>query len=92
MLDFDPVHGEPRVPDPVRGCALATRHPLPPGLVAVATGVGRAALAVFAAATLAFVIFGFANAQPRSPGDAVRGEFRLGPGNQQPPGYVIPLG
>ena len=57
----------------------------------VATRVGRAAIALFAAATLAFVVFGFANAEPRSPGDPVRGEFRLGPGNQEPPGYVIPL-
>jgi hypothetical protein len=24
--------------------------------------------------------------------DAVPGEFRLGPGNQEPPGVVIPLG
>ena len=24
-------------------------------------------------------------------GDPVRGEFRLGPGNQEPTGYVIPL-
>ena len=57
----------------------------------VATRVSRAAIAVLAAATFAFVVFGFANAQTRSPGDPVRGEFRLGPGNQEPPGYVIPL-
>jgi len=57
----------------------------------VASRLSRAAIAVLAAATLAFVAFGFANAQPGGPGDAVRGEFRLAPGNQEPPGYVIPL-
>ena len=57
----------------------------------VATRVSRAAIAVLAAATLALVVFGFANAQSPGAGGPVRGEFRLGPGNQEPPGYVIPL-
>ena len=72
----------PRNASPVR----VTSRPL-----RVATRVSRAAIAVLAAATIAFVVFGFANAQLGSSGDPVRGEFRLGPGNQEPPGYVIPL-
>jgi len=51
----------------------------------------RAAIGVVVAAVLAIAIYGFANAQSPSAGDPVRGEFRLGPGLQQPPGYVIPL-
>jgi hypothetical protein len=52
----------------------------------------RVAIAFVAAATIAAAAIGFAqaaNAPVRT--DPVRGEFRLAPGNQEPPGYVIKL-
>ena len=57
----------------------------------------KAALVSAAAAVLLVAGIGIAQAIPAAPGsvanpDAVLGEFRLGPGNQQPPGYVVSLG
>jgi hypothetical protein len=72
----------PRDAVPARSGARARR---------VATYLYRAAVAALVAVTLALVVYGFASAQAPTAGDPVRGEFRLGPGNQQPPGYVIPL-
>jgi hypothetical protein len=56
----------------------------------------KAALVTAAAAFLLVAGIGFAQAVPAAPDrvtDAgpVRGEFRLGAGNQQPPGYEVPL-
>ena len=56
----------------------------------------KAVLVTAAAAILLVAGIGFANAVPTAPGSVsdgnpVPGEFRLGPGNQRPPGYVVPL-
>ncbi|HET9346896.1 MAG TPA: hypothetical protein VFO05_14480 [Candidatus Limnocylindrales bacterium] len=57
----------------------------------------KAAIVMAAAAILIVGAIGFAQAAPTAPDRVtdhgpVRGEFRLAPGNQQPPGYVVPLG
>lgn len=60
----------------------------------MAVAARRVAIAVVAAATIIVAGIGFseaANAANADRTDPVRGEYRLAPGNQQPPGYVIPL-
>ena len=60
----------------------------------IAVAVRRVAIAVVAAATIIVAGIGFSeavNAANPARTDPVRGEYRLAPGNQQPPGYVIPL-
>ena len=54
----------------------------------------RIAVVTIAAATLLVAAIGFANAAPIAPNRVtddgrILGEFRLAPGNQQPPGYVL---
>ena len=54
--------------------------------------IRRNLLVIVGVAALAVAGIGIASAQPSVGSDVpVTGEFRLGPGNQQPPGYVIPL-
>jgi hypothetical protein len=64
----------------------------------LAVAARRVALALGAAAAILLAGIGFSAvaANPVGPDnvvrtDPVRGEFRLGPGNAMPPGYVIPL-
>ena len=59
----------------------------------VAVGARRVAIAFVAAAAIVGGAIGFAQAANSGiRTDPVRGEYRLAPGNQEPPGYVIPLG
>ena len=63
----------------------------------VAVAARRVSVATVTAAAVLVGAIGAANAATvNSDGvirtDPVRGEYRLAPGNQQPPGYVIPLG
>ena len=52
----------------------------------------RDLLVIVGVAALVVAAIGIASAQPSTVTDApVPGEFRLGPGNQQPPGVVVPL-
>jgi hypothetical protein len=54
--------------------------------------VRRDLLVIVGAAALVVAAIGIASARPSVGTDApFPGEFRLGPGNQQPPGVVVPL-
>ena len=78
-----------RYVDASRDASSVRRHRL-------AVAARRVAISTVAAATILVAAIGVANAATvNSDGevhtDPVRGEYRLGPGNITPPGYVIPL-
>ena len=77
-----------RYVDPPRGAVPVRRH---------SRVVRRVAVVATTAAILLVAAIGVAAAARTGPGHdidsgPVPGEFRLGPGNQLPPGYVVPLG
>jgi len=78
-----------RYVDTTRDASSVRRHRL-------AMAARRVAIATVAGAAIVAAAIGVANAATvNSNGevhtDPVRGEYRLAPGNLQPPGYVIPL-
>ncbi|HEX5012666.1 MAG TPA: hypothetical protein VFV72_00810 [Candidatus Limnocylindrales bacterium] len=71
--------------DTPRHASSVRRHRL-------AVAARRVAISFVAGGAIVAAAIGFANAANSGVGtDPVRGEYRLAPGNQEPPGYVIPL-